>query len=116
MEHSGIDGCCHQVVGCCNGMNVTSQMEVELKGKKKKKRGKERYEKGTKAMTNGQSTRPLSRRWREANRSIPAWNSSEQLASRAKSSCYLFIGWIFVSMVFFKCVYIGHYGPFLSYY
>lgn len=43
MEHPGIDGCCHQVIGCCDGMNVTSQMEVELKTqyshKKKIKRG-----------------------------------------------------------------------------
>ncbi len=37
MEHPGIDGCCHQVIGCGDGMNVTSQMEVELKGKTDKK-------------------------------------------------------------------------------
>lgn len=33
VEHPGVDGCSHQVIGCCDGMNVTSQMEVELKGK-----------------------------------------------------------------------------------
>ena len=33
MEHPGINGCCHQVIGSCDGMNVTSQMEVKLNGK-----------------------------------------------------------------------------------
>lgn len=32
MENPGIDGCCHQVVGRGDGVNVTSQMEVELEG------------------------------------------------------------------------------------
>lgn len=31
MENAGVDGCCHQVIGCCDGVNVPSQMEVELK-------------------------------------------------------------------------------------
>lgn len=30
MEHARIDGSSHQVVGCCDGVNVTSKMEVEL--------------------------------------------------------------------------------------
>lgn len=34
MEHPGINGCCQQVIGCCDGMNVTSQVKVKLKGKK----------------------------------------------------------------------------------
>lgn len=31
MENTGVDGCCNQVIGCCDGVNVSSQMEVELK-------------------------------------------------------------------------------------
>lgn len=37
MEHPGIDGCCHQVIGCGDGMNVTSQMKVELVQMEKRK-------------------------------------------------------------------------------
>lgn len=33
MKHPGINGCCHQVIGCCDGMNVTSQMQIELWGR-----------------------------------------------------------------------------------
>lgn len=31
MEHPGVDGCGQQVIGCGDGMNVTSEMKVELK-------------------------------------------------------------------------------------
>lgn len=34
VEHAGVDGCSHQVVGSCDGVNVTSQMEVELQPSK----------------------------------------------------------------------------------
>lgn len=37
VEHAGIDGRRHQVVGCCDGVDVTRQMQVELKKKKKEK-------------------------------------------------------------------------------
>lgn len=33
VEHPGINSCRHQVVGSCDGVNVTSQMEVKLKDK-----------------------------------------------------------------------------------
>lgn len=31
MEHAGVDGCSHQVVGGSDGVNVTGEMEVKLK-------------------------------------------------------------------------------------
>lgn len=34
MEHAGIDGCRHQVIGCCDGVDVTSQMQVKLQKQK----------------------------------------------------------------------------------
>lgn len=30
VENTGVDGCRHQVIGRCDGVNVPSQMEVEL--------------------------------------------------------------------------------------
>lgn len=33
VEHTGVDGCCHQVIGRCDGVNVPSQMKVELERK-----------------------------------------------------------------------------------
>lgn len=31
VEHASVNGCSHQVVGCCDGVNVTGEMEVKLK-------------------------------------------------------------------------------------
>lgn len=31
VEHTSVDGCSHQIVGGCDGVNVTSEMKVELK-------------------------------------------------------------------------------------
>lgn len=37
MKHPGVDGRRHQVIGCCDGMNVTRQVEVKLETQKKVK-------------------------------------------------------------------------------
>lgn len=31
MEHASVNGCGHQVVGSSDGVNVTGEMEIELK-------------------------------------------------------------------------------------
>lgn len=35
VENTGVDGCRHQVIGRCDGVNVPSQMKVELERKTK---------------------------------------------------------------------------------
>ena len=30
VEHAGVNGCHHQVVGSCDGMDIASEVEVEL--------------------------------------------------------------------------------------
>lgn len=75
VKHSGIDSCCHQVVGCCDGMNVTSQMEVELNRRRKTTKKQEWRTERVWKSTHWSSG------WHQWNYSKMTWNSNRVIDS-----------------------------------